>query len=272
MSTTTLQFELRQGGTLTDPDGNSVLLSDATGTYGARRTDTLGIVVADGTPMVRQSAGVYTADVTDPAAGLTYQWVAEYAVGGVTKHDTFTAYAYGAGLTGFWTTQAQVQQIYADENTSLDADLNNDGTGTAAVWQRALDSTDARLDLLMASYLKTRPASQSGTSYTFVSRVAAAQVRYELHKGRGQTEANAAGGPNVGGVYKKEADDLWAELVGYLDEQVIDFPDVTDTAGAIAGTAPVMLRPTVDAEGRTLVAAADYDRPYFDPNLGGYRW
>src|SRR6476620_3689000 len=108
--------------------------------------------------------------------------------------------------TGFWTTQAAVEQIYADVNTSLDADLNNDGTGVAAVWQRALNNTDARIDLLLASYLKTRPASQSGTSYTFVSEVAAAQVRYILHKGRGQTESNAAGGPNVGGVYKKEAD------------------------------------------------------------------
>jgi len=270
LSTTTLQFELRQGGTLTDPDGNSVLLSDATGTYGARRTDTLATVVADGTPMVRQSAGVYTYDVTDPAAGLTYQWVAEYAVNGVTKHDTFTAYAYGSGVVGFWSSQSQVEQQYGKDNTGLDADLDDDGTGTASVWQAALNFTDALIDRIFRVAGYSRPTDLSLSDYVLASGYAAAIVRNELHKARGSTEANAAGGPSTGGVYQKDADAAVASLEE-MAEQGVAFPRPGTDAGG-QGNAPVVLHLTQDEYGRPIGPASNYMRPYFDSLIGGYRW
>ena len=61
-------------------------MSDPTGTFGAERTDTSAVVVADGTAMVRASVGVYRYVLTPPALGLTYAWYAEAAYGGATYH------------------------------------------------------------------------------------------------------------------------------------------------------------------------------------------
>jgi hypothetical protein len=254
-----------------------------------------GLVAAE-MPLVESPAGNFGGRITiDPGAPDNLSVPYEYEVRQVPTADPagFDAsstetvsrgtYGYLSGgvwyeteplgtAVGFWTSQAAVQQVYGIDNTALDANLSDDGSGVAAVWQRALDNTDARMDLLVASYLKARPAAQSGTAYTFASRVAAAQVRYDLHKGRGQTESNPAGGPNAGGVHKREADDLWAELEGYLEEGVLDFPDVLDSSGAVQGTAPQILRPTMDAEGRPLAVAGTYDRPYWDGNSGWWRW
>jgi len=177
-----------------------------------------------------------------------------------------------ASATSFWTSQSNVEQIYGVDNCEQDVNLNDNGAGTDAVWQQALDNTDARIDLLIATYGKARPTDLTSGAYRFASRVASAQVRNDLHKGRGQTEGTAGGGPNVGGVYAKEAADLWDELVGYLEEQVIDFPDVTDTAGEIVGTAPQLLRPTVDSEGLPLQPVGSSGQPHWDPNVGYWHW
>lgn len=82
MSTTTLRFEFAVDGTLTD--ATTVLLSDPTGTFGVRRTDTNAVVVADGTAMTRSSAGVYSYEFTDPAARLTYNYWVEVVYDGAT--------------------------------------------------------------------------------------------------------------------------------------------------------------------------------------------
>lgn len=72
MSETILQYNLTIDGIATD--AASVLLEDPTGAYGVRRTDTLAVVVAAGTPMVHQGTGYYDYTFTNPADGITYQY------------------------------------------------------------------------------------------------------------------------------------------------------------------------------------------------------
>lgn len=85
MSSTTIVGYFWIDGVLTDPD--SIVLSDSGGTYGVKRTDTDAVVVADGTAMTQVSTGVYSHTFTDPAPGLTYQYVIEAVYGGVTSYE-----------------------------------------------------------------------------------------------------------------------------------------------------------------------------------------
>jgi hypothetical protein len=71
-------------------DMTSVLLSDPTGAYGLRRTDTLAVVVADGTPLTHVSTGVYEYTFVDPAADLEYEYYLEVVAAGDTAWFPFT--------------------------------------------------------------------------------------------------------------------------------------------------------------------------------------
>ncbi len=74
MSTRTIQFSFKYGGSLTDPD--SVVLSDEDGSYGIKRNDTGATVVSAGTAMTKTATGEYEYEFTEPASGLTYTaWV-----------------------------------------------------------------------------------------------------------------------------------------------------------------------------------------------------
>jgi hypothetical protein len=61
-----------------------VVLSDPTGTFGVKRTDTNAVVVADSTALTNVSTGVYRYTFTDPAPGLTYNYYVEWVYGGET--------------------------------------------------------------------------------------------------------------------------------------------------------------------------------------------
>ena len=82
MSQTTIKKRFLVDGVATDP--TSIKLSDATATYGVRRTDTSATVVADNTAMTKVSTGVYTHTFTDPASDLTYEYVVEIVYAGET--------------------------------------------------------------------------------------------------------------------------------------------------------------------------------------------
>jgi len=62
----------------------TALLSDPTGTYGVKRTDTDATVVADATAFVNDSTGTYSYDLTEPAVGLTYEYYVEIVYAGQT--------------------------------------------------------------------------------------------------------------------------------------------------------------------------------------------
>jgi hypothetical protein len=83
VATRTITFTHKVDGTATDVTGTP-LLSSPDGTFGVKRNDTAAIVVADGTALVRSSAGVYSYTFTEPAAGLAYTAYIEWIYGGET--------------------------------------------------------------------------------------------------------------------------------------------------------------------------------------------
>lgn len=82
MSTTTIGIIFRVDGVLTDV--TSATLSDPTGAFGVERLDNNAVIVADGTPLVHISTGVYEYELTDPAPNLIYHYYVEVVRGGAT--------------------------------------------------------------------------------------------------------------------------------------------------------------------------------------------
>lgn len=167
MSSTLLTFKFKQGGVLTD--ATSVSLSDSTGTYGVRRTDTLASVVAANTAMTHAGTGLYTYTFTDPAAGLEYQWVAKVVYGGVTSYFGFTA-AGGPGdaISGDWFNTQDSARKFAGRQLDMFADKEESGgsdlSGINSAWQQSLDRASASIRLAWR-----RRLSNAGVSYVAFS-------------------------------------------------------------------------------------------------------
>lgn len=83
MATRTIRKAIRVDGVLTDP--TSVKLSDPTGTYGVKRSDTDVVVVPDGTDMDKESTGVYTSSFTS-VDEVAYTAYVEIVYSGATYH------------------------------------------------------------------------------------------------------------------------------------------------------------------------------------------
>lgn len=84
-STIVLDEKFKIGDTYIDP--TYVKLSDPTGAFGVRRTDTGEIVVADAVSMTKSSTGQYTYTFTEPEASLTYEYWVEWVYDGETYRD-----------------------------------------------------------------------------------------------------------------------------------------------------------------------------------------
>lgn len=126
MATITFQYKFRVGGELTD--ATSVLLSDASGTYGAKRLDNDEVVVADGVAMTHVSTGVYETTITTPSPGLTYSWVAEVLYAGATSwlEQESTDPNDNEDASGtYWTWQGIKEQL-GRKNANIASDLDND--------------------------------------------------------------------------------------------------------------------------------------------------
>lgn len=70
MSTRTVRVNFKFNDVLTDP--TSIVLSDATATYGVKRVDNDAVVVAAGTAMTKVDTGQYEHTFTEPVTGLAY--------------------------------------------------------------------------------------------------------------------------------------------------------------------------------------------------------
>lgn len=81
MPSRTITQQFKVGGVLTN--ATSAKLSDPTGTYGIRRTDTLATVVADNTSMTNSSTGIYTYTFS-ALAGVAYTAYIEFVYDGDT--------------------------------------------------------------------------------------------------------------------------------------------------------------------------------------------
>jgi uncharacterized phiE125 gp8 family phage protein len=84
MSQLIINRSIKVEGVLTD--ATSVALSDATATYGVKRTDTGAIVVAAGTAMTKIETGVYRYTIDDAIAGVTYTWFIRTILNGRTYY------------------------------------------------------------------------------------------------------------------------------------------------------------------------------------------
>jgi hypothetical protein len=82
MSSLYLDAQILVGGVATDADSTPTL-TDETATFGAKRLDTNGIVVAAGTAYTRTAAGTYQYILSDAVAGVTYEYWIKATIGGV---------------------------------------------------------------------------------------------------------------------------------------------------------------------------------------------
>lgn len=114
----TLTFQYRINGTLTDV--TSAVLSDSTATYGVRRADSGGTVVAAGTAMTHVSTGTYTYTFTEPALGLDYEYVVKATRGGVPSYHAFTKPGATADASTTGTTSITLQVPDTDEPTGIE--------------------------------------------------------------------------------------------------------------------------------------------------------
>lgn len=85
MATKTIEFEFQISTTFTDV--TSVVLRDPLNTFGIKRTDTGGILVASGTPLVHVTTGVYHYTFVEPASNLSYEYWLEYVYLGKTRRQ-----------------------------------------------------------------------------------------------------------------------------------------------------------------------------------------
>jgi hypothetical protein len=93
MSNKQISFKHKVQGVLTD--ATSVVLRDATNTYGLRRVDTSAVIVASGTAFGHDGAGLYSTSFTGLVGGVNYQYAVEWVYAGETKREvrTFAAAA-----------------------------------------------------------------------------------------------------------------------------------------------------------------------------------
>jgi hypothetical protein len=118
MPTTITKKFYGEGAVLIDP--SSVVLEDFTATFGVKRLDTDGVVVAAGTAMTRESTGVYSYDITDPAPNLKYEYWVKFVVGG----DTFYS---GAEIDGYEQLPGYTLKEMIDELGIMLNELNQAG-------------------------------------------------------------------------------------------------------------------------------------------------
>ena len=87
MAEINLRETFRRNGTLIDV--TSAILSDPTGTFGAKRDDTDVVIVADGVAMIKVETGIYTYSFDEPIGetGLTYTYWVEWVYEGRTYRD-----------------------------------------------------------------------------------------------------------------------------------------------------------------------------------------
>jgi phage gp36-like protein len=227
----TLEFTFRVDEALAD--ATSVVLSDPTGTFGVRRMDTSAVVVADGTAMTNASTGVYRHTFTAPAAGLTYEWVAEVVYEGVTYHfeREFTDSDAGGEAAGDWLTEAYLDTRYGDENVTIQAGKDGDPTDEeiAAAIQRAIDDAEDEVKLLLIRRYASPLAVDDLTDadVATLSRLTAPFAMYHLYAGRGDVPSDAEN------RYRAERDDARAQLEGLVggDDPFLSLPDKSGFGG-----------------------------------------
>jgi hypothetical protein len=200
------------------------VLSDGPATFGVKRTDTNAVVVAAGAVMTANVDGTFSYTFTDPAGGLTYQYVAQTTYNGDTQwQGGIIAGGGSAGAVGAYCTQTDVQDLIGPDNLTVLGDLDDDGNLDSGIVQRALDFADSYINLELLRNELTAPADLTNTTTAAILKDVAAHLAvWHLWHHRGLKEAPGRGRPDgIGGVfegYKGYADEQLTKLVMVLEE------------------------------------------------------
>src|SRR4051812_47182862 len=114
-------------------------LRDAAGAYGVKRLDTGAVVVAAGVDVPRVSTGVYEYVLTDPSAGLTYQYAITMVYLGETYVFERTIAAAADDASGSYCTLAEADAIAAAMPGLAKYKAADSATRTAALLAATLD-------------------------------------------------------------------------------------------------------------------------------------
>lgn len=212
MTDVTLQFVFRVAGVLTDV--TSAVLSDPTGAYGAKRTDTDAIVVADGEAMTHSSTGVYEYTFTPPEQGLTYSWWVEAGYGGVTYRFEMESTDAVSATAGYYADQDDIENRIG--TTALRVLSNLDNTTTSIDSDRvalALADADAQIDLVLRRNGYVVPVDSSSPDFSKLNDPAAHLAAVWLHDRREWREESPFAEARAG--WEKRATDRLLELVRF---------------------------------------------------------
>lgn len=128
-------------GVLTDM--TSVKFSDPTGAFGVKRTDTGAIVVADGVDLDHDGTGLYSYNLVEPAAGLTYLYWIEFVYNGETYRIEKTQSALTLAAGSAYCTLDQANAIAAALPGLARWQAATDDEKTAALLMASLDLDNA---------------------------------------------------------------------------------------------------------------------------------
>ena len=141
MSQTTIQFEHRVSGQLTD--AASVAL-DPTGLI---RSDTRAVVVAGGSALARTALGIYDLTFTNPAPGLSYSYSIIWTYAGSSFGPVpFAVAAVAANNANPYCTIAQLSWFFDSRMAGMLANDANTGIADTDKLQGILDSVASELE------------------------------------------------------------------------------------------------------------------------------
>lgn len=191
---TLIPFTWTVDGTLTN--ATSVVMSDPTGTYGLKRTDTDEVLVVDGTALTNLSPGVYQYNLTDPESGLSYDyWIEVFYLG-----QTYYFNLQGGGSdvpesidlgTYTFTSREEIERLYSTlavnlriddlssaNQTNMFNDLVNAATSTVASYTMRYYNN---ADLVNSSWVRRR-ATIIGAYYLSMRRANGTQFGLEYQR------------------------------------------------------------------------------------------
>ena len=178
MATRTIKRNWKVNGVLTNP--TSMKLSNSAGTYGVKRDDTDGVVVADGAEMSQVSTGVYTYTFTEPSdyGGPYTAWV-EIVYADSTRWFEHTLPV--AAIVGLTPThpdlcvRGDTEAIFGIGNVAKWADLDEDQSATkiaARIGRAIIYATTDFYDRLRGGVVAIPFTTPDHTSISLCARLA----------------------------------------------------------------------------------------------------
>ena len=257
--TRALTFEYRTGTPPALTDVVSVVFSDPTGTFGARRSDTGEVLTAPVLNQVytRDGTGLYSYTIPEPGFPIEY-WAKYTLAGAIVRYQWFISAAPAIG----YTTYGLIRLKLGTTNANVWADLENNASATDidAMLADAIRQSTNRVNLKLIGAGVTLPFVSPSAYVTAQVQDAATDYAagYLLKKREDQSSSDSKPNTNTPG------DALIAEGDAILDVLIdVGALTVTTSDDTYVISAPAAAGPTVDANGCPVPATCcGYDRLY----------